>query len=95
MMQLYKESVAMDIHAGEALCTRCALAAACAIPLESEGPVLSCGSFRKVNVATLWRTQTKQSGPVPIDGLCGDCGNREACVFRRREGGTWHCEEYC
>jgi hypothetical protein len=29
-----------------------------------------------------------------VAGLCLNCGNREACIFQKPEGGVWRCEEY-
>ena len=28
-------------------------------------------------------------------GLCTNCEKRVACRYPVREGGVWHCEEYC
>jgi hypothetical protein len=28
-------------------------------------------------------------------GLCVDCKHRDNCSLSAREGGVWHCEEYC
>ncbi len=30
-----------------------------------------------------------------MKGLCINCGNRTSCMLPIREGGVWHCEEYC
>ena len=30
-----------------------------------------------------------------MNGLCINCENRDSCGFPIREGGVWHCEEYC
>ena len=86
----------MDNHSNEALCARCAWAGGCRIPSESSEPIMSCETFE--HLENLWKTyRLKTSAPDPsrMEGLCVDCGNRKSCVFRKREGGTWHCEEYC
>jgi hypothetical protein len=84
------------------LCARCKGSAGCTILRDPDKPILRCKGFdsfqysvpmglrEKAKEAALGR----QRGPSRIEGLCGDCGNRESCVFRQREGGTWHCEEY-
>ncbi|HNR31097.1 MAG TPA: hypothetical protein PKI11_09425 [Candidatus Hydrogenedentes bacterium] len=93
-----KESVVTNTHAGQALCTRCASAAHCTIPGETDDPILFCDFFEKIEGAIVWSAEEvcdiNQPDPGRLDGLCGDCENRKSCVFRRREGGTWHCEEY-
>ena len=30
-----------------------------------------------------------------MNGLCINCERRETCRYPIREGGVWHCEEYC
>lgn len=30
-----------------------------------------------------------------MTGLCINCEKRVACRFPTRDGGVWHCEEYC
>ncbi|HPO13573.1 MAG TPA: hypothetical protein PLI09_09025 [Candidatus Hydrogenedentes bacterium] len=85
----------MNSPIGETLCTKCKWAAGCTFPSESGEPILSCESFERLQGLTRKRTASLASiNPSRINGLCGDCGNRETCVFRQREGGTWHCEEY-
>jgi hypothetical protein len=29
-----------------------------------------------------------------LRGLCINCANRKHCLYRKPEGGVWHCEEY-
>ncbi len=86
----------MSNQTSEALCAVCAWAAGCTIPSESDTPILSCRTF--YSLEKLSRTNNKDAcepDPSRVEGLCVDCGNRSGCVFRKREGGTWHCEEYC
>ena len=33
--------------------------------------------------------------PGRMKGLCISCDNRVSCMFPTRDGGVWHCEEYC
>lgn len=30
-----------------------------------------------------------------MKGLCTNCEKRITCTYPVREGGVWHCEEYC
>jgi len=30
-----------------------------------------------------------------MKGLCMNCEKRVSCKFQIRDGGVWHCEEYC
>lgn len=84
---------------GEVLCARCDLASTCRIPVEANEDILNCEAFRSIRKVA--RNPNGKKRPIEMrdqsraDGLCGDCGNREDCAFRQREGGTWHCEEYC
>ena len=86
----------MSNQNSEALCAACAWAAGCTIPGESEKAVTSCRTFysleklSQTNGVDVW-----EPDPGRAEGLCVDCENRVSCVFRKREGGTWHCEEYC
>ncbi len=80
---------------GETLCTKCKKAASCTFPGEADEPILSCETFEQIKRLT----QKPRVQPSPINqgwinGLCADCVNRKTCVFRQREGGIWHCEEY-
>ncbi len=86
----------MQKQASDALCARCAWAGGCLIPGESDEPVVNCETFEPLDM--LWRNNGLKSprpDPSRAEGLCVDCGNRRSCVFRAREGGIWHCEEYC
>lgn len=38
--------------------------------------------------------EPRNTGLINTEGLCLDCENRETCMYRKREGGTWQCEEY-
>ncbi len=33
--------------------------------------------------------------PGRMKGLCINCDNRATCIFPVKDGGVWHCEEYC
>ncbi len=33
--------------------------------------------------------------PGRMKGLCINCDNRTSCMMPIRNGGVWHCEEYC
>ena len=98
----FEVSAVEDTQGCEALCARCRRAAGCTIPDESGEPVLSCQVFDSLECVAPANSRESarpasfgsQRDPSRLEGLCGDCGNRVTCVFRLREGGTWHCEEY-
>lgn len=77
---------------------QCAREAGCTIPDELGKPMLSCAWFESLEGVFPGGAANPADGsedrPNRLDGLCCDCENRESCVFRRREGGIWHCEEY-
>ncbi|OQC04266.1 MAG: hypothetical protein BWX80_02552 [Candidatus Hydrogenedentes bacterium ADurb.Bin101] len=89
----------MKKYVSEALCAQCARAAVCAIPNDTGEIIFSCKSFMRldeaVNRDTSKATVLELMGSGRVYGLCGDCENRGHCMFRQREGGVWHCEEYC
>lgn len=82
------------------LCTKCKGAAVCTIPHTEGKPVRQCKTFESFEyfVPAILQGQVQKAGweaASRVFGLCGDCGNHDTCMFRQREGGTWHCEEYC
>lgn len=86
----------MASHVHQALCAECKLATSCTIPGESIEVVLSCGFFENAHGRYPEPHADDSVDSSRIDGICGDCGNRSNCVYyHKREGGTWHCEEYC
>ncbi len=98
-MVIVKVNPKMKKQQSEALCTHCIQAAVCNISRETEETVLACEAFLRVGSASGTNTQISDI-PEALDssrayGLCGDCENRGHCIFRQREGGVWHCEEYC
>jgi len=82
------------------LCKTCKGAAGCNVPRKATKPVGQCKAFESFEyfVPAILQGQIQHEGWDAVNraaGLCGDCGARDTCIFRRREGGTWHCEEYC
>jgi len=80
------------------LCERCKGAAGCNLP-KNPG-MTSCEAFEAFEyfVPAILDGRIKTEGwtdSARSMGLCGDCANRDTCMYVRREGGTWHCEEYC
>ncbi len=78
-------------------CERCKGAAGCNLPRK---PKTACKAFEAFEyfVPAILQGHVQQDGWAETSramGLCGDCGNRKSCMFQRREGGVWHCEEYC
>ena len=86
------------------LCSTCKHAPTCTFPRDPQGVAFYCEGFEiegtpaKKNVGEI-APQSTASFAVAEDsaglvGLCGDCENRQTCIFPRPEGGIWHCEEY-
>ncbi len=86
-------------YVSEVLCAQCARAGLCTIPNDTEENIFSCEFFvgfkTDVRVNTGPADDAGASDANRTYGLCGDCENRGHCMFRQREGGVWHCEEYC
>ncbi|RKX77095.1 MAG: hypothetical protein DRP87_10080 [Spirochaetes bacterium] len=86
------------------LCATCRFASTCIYPSNTIHPVVACEEFETVGEKTgrggipaKWRTSAvkrKDMNPEGLIGLCVDCEERENCMYARREGGVWHCEEY-
>ncbi len=87
------------------LCSTCRNAATCTFTTGHKKPVVDCEEFdaeEAYHVETTGRDRPARTYPYSAKeedldkslGLCGDCENREACVFPKLEGGVWHCEEY-
>jgi hypothetical protein len=51
-------------------------------PTEKEAPLPTCSADGDARI------------PWNLLGLCGNCDNRETCLYPKPEGGIWHCEEY-
>lgn len=86
----------MNEQVEEALCARCARAAKCTIPGDMGEIILSCEFFSSLDALVEEDSLSTESLDSSRSyGLCGDCENRGHCALRQREGGVWHCEEYC
>lgn len=80
------------------LCERCKGSAGCDLARKSGKSACKAFEAFEYFVPAILEGQIQNEGWVNStrsSGLCGDCGNRQSCMFVRREGGTWHCEEYC
>lgn len=84
------------------LCSTCKNAPDCTFPKYPGKGVQNCEEFTvgggegrqssgKVGVSGAASGDAADSG---FKGLCGNCESRRTCVFPKREGGVWHCEEY-
>jgi len=87
------------------LCSTCSNAATCTFTRGQKKPVWECEEFEAEEACRIETTGTdKPSRTYPYVaedadsdkylGLCGDCENRQGCIFPKPEGGVWHCEEY-
>lgn len=94
-------SVLFEENIYQGICPSCVNLEICSFVRKSEGPVFYCeefddddGSARKsVHRVQEGISEEKDCGGNHA-GLCTTCENRDGCVFSRREGGIWHCEEY-
>jgi len=80
------------------LCERCKGSAGCDLPRKPGKSACKAFDAFEYFVPAILQGQIRYEGWDAVNraaGLCGDCGARDTCMFRRREGGTWHCEEYC
>ena len=80
------------------LCERCKGSAGCDLPRKSGNSACKAFEAFEYFVPAILQGEIQKEGWVNSTrtfGLCGDCGNRPSCMFVRREGGVWHCEEYC
>ena len=81
------------------LCTKCKWAGWCPVLRDADKPILWCKGFNSHDYSVVMGVRLvpdpPQAEPSREEGLCRDCGNRDSCMFRKREGGMWHCEEYC
>ena len=90
------------------LCSTCVGAETCTYPRDLSRPVLQCEEFEGIEAGPRRNHDVAISVPVharvstrveadtagPIMGLCSNCECRETCVYPKREGGVWRCEEY-
>ena len=88
----------------EALCSSCINDRYCIYPRDPLRPIMECEEFEGY-----FRPQAEvglSSAPVSnreratggedanvFKGLCVSCGNRRTCIYKKPEGGVWHCEE--
>ncbi len=97
-------SVAHDLG----LCINCENLPTCSFVRGVRSAVLYCEEFHFVvsdartlpgsecrdGLGSAPRVAKQGSGPAPA-GLCADCASGGSCRLSRRDGGVWHCEEYC
>lgn len=85
------------------LCSTCNNAEHCNYALRASEPVTSCEMFDAYTPepATAVISEVLKLDPADLrptlpdaKGLCVNCANRETCIYAKREGGVWHCEEY-
>ena len=91
------------------LCSTCNSVPTCVLFKHGKQPVIYCELFDdyvpppaiiEINTDVSMTSDTpeglepRNTGLINTEGLCLDCENRETCMYRKREGGTWQCEEY-
>ena len=83
---------------GVRLCSTCRHDAGCTLRGEKDLPALYCEEFEVDTVAGSAAeprpTRAQMTSRSDLQGLCGNCLNRETCQLAGCEGGIWHCEEY-
>ncbi len=78
-------------------CERCKGASGCSLPRVPRKTACKAFEAFEYFVPAIIQGHIQPDGWADASramGLCGDCGNRELCMFDCREGGVWHCEEY-
>lgn len=81
------------------LCRTCRHVGNCTLLAHATAPVHECEQFEVVSavrrsVPELARNVYTAEPDRRFFGLCMNCEHRETCVFAKRNGGAWHCEEY-
>jgi len=89
------------------ICSVCKHQAECIYP-KTEGHIaLNCGQFEQyppvaplrpakdvAELERLWKQPTKPKDVAQLKGLCASCEDRDVCIYPKRPGGVWQCEEY-
>jgi hypothetical protein len=76
-------------------CANCKNASTCIYIKNSKHPIVQCEEFESYSVSN--KTRYDKSEIITnhkYKGLCQNCDNRETCMYRKPEGGVWHCEDY-
>ncbi len=85
------------------LCVNCNNAEHCSYARNATKPVVYCEMHdafapepSTADLSEVLRPDPSELRPeLPLSkGLCVNCANRGECVYAKREGGVWHCEEY-
>ena len=85
------------------LCANCNNAEHCTYARNAKKPVTYCEMYDGYAPEPARADLSEVLRPDPADlrpelpaskGLCVNCANRHTCVWAKREGGVWHCEEY-
>ena len=85
------------------LCANCNNAEHCTYAQNARKPVMYCEMYdgyspepARADLSEVLRPDPSELRPeLPMSkGLCVNCANRDTCIYAKREGGVWHCEEY-
>ena len=81
------------------LCRTCRHRLHCTVLAHATKPIMECEQFEVVS--TMPQHVPELSPHVytaepdrRFFGLCMNCEHRDTCLFAKRNGGVWHCEEY-
>jgi hypothetical protein len=90
------------------ICSTCNYGELCVSKKTRQGPVWFCEEFEdhvtveeengvdtEFQIIPPWKEPGSNEGSIRFKGLCINCENRVTCANSKKEGGVWHCEEYC
>jgi hypothetical protein len=85
--------------AAAGLCAACQHDPDCILEATTSGMILQCEQFemgflKRATVPPAARASRSAGETNGHTGLCSNCANRETCIYPKREGGVWRCEEY-
>jgi hypothetical protein len=81
------------------VCRTCRHKLHCTVLANASKPIIECEQFEVVSavrrpVPELGEQVYSADPDRRFFGLCMNCEHRDTCLFARRNGGVWHCEEY-
>jgi len=102
-----EENIMADIIEYNDLCTTCNYGPDCVRRKHHGKPVLYCEEFDDYQPSPekpyrafadydpKEKTEISRLSSARSTGLCAFCENQDICTIPKKEGGVWHCEEYC
>ena len=102
-----EENGMSDIVQFNDLCTTCNHGPTCVRRKHHGKPVLFCEEFDDyqpsapkpfrafADYGPEEKAEASRLSSARLIGLCAFCESRDLCTIPKKEGGIWHCEEYC